>query len=180
MGETVVEILTFILISMLSVGFLVVAALVLMIRKLRNIEVPYDADLFTTMHYVPLTLVVLLDLLDLSLDIFSAPVSWLILDRMGLSSLRNVSTIQGVIPGTQLIPVMTLSWMLARLLGLGHPSRSYAAYSRPYAPASRRYLEDEAYMDDDLYDDDGYEVYEPRTRSRRRSARIIDMDDVER
>jgi hypothetical protein len=176
MGETVGEILTFILISMLSVGFLVVVALVLMIRKLRNIDVPYNADLFTTMHYVPLTLVVLLDLLDLSLDIFSAPVSWLILDRMGLSSLRNVSTIQGVLPGTQLIPVMTLSWLLARLLGLGHPSRSRAAYSRSHA--SRRYLEDEAYMsDDDLYDN-RYEVYEPRTRSRRRPTRIIDMDDV--
>jgi hypothetical protein len=129
---------------------------------------------------VPLTLVVLLDLLDLSLDIFSAPVSWLILDRMGLSSLRNVSTIQGVIPGTQLIPVMTLSWLLARLLGVGHPSRTHTAYARSRAHTSRRYLEDNAYRsDDDLYDDE-YEIYEPRRRSQRRPTRIIDMDDVER
>jgi hypothetical protein len=97
---------------------------------------------------------------------------------MGLSSLRNVSTIQGVIPGTQLIPIMTLSWLLARLLGIGHPSGSYAAYAQPYARSSRRYLEDEAYMSDaDMYDDE-YEIYEPRRRSRRRPTRIIDMDDV--
>jgi hypothetical protein len=71
------------------------------------------------MRYVPLVLVILLDLLDFGLDIFSAPVSWLILDRMGLPNLRNKATIEALIPITGAIPTFTISWFAVRLLNLG-------------------------------------------------------------
>ena len=59
-----------------------------------------------------------IDLLDLALDFLAAPISWLILDRLGLKALRGVSAVEALIPGTQLIPTMTLCWFGVRLLGI--------------------------------------------------------------
>jgi hypothetical protein len=92
-----------------------------MIKQIKHLEVPPDAGFFTTMHYIPLLLVVLLDLLDLGFDIFAAPVAWLVLDRMGLQSLRNRAAVEALIPFTQPIPTFTLAWLLARLLKIGQP-----------------------------------------------------------
>jgi len=92
-----------------------------MVKQIKRLEVPPDAGFFATMHYVPLLLVVLLDLLDLGFDIFAAPVAWLILDRMGLQSLRNRAAVEALIPFTQPIPTFTLAWLLARLLKIGQP-----------------------------------------------------------
>jgi hypothetical protein len=70
------------------------------------------------MHYIPLPMVILLDLLDFSLDIFAAPVSWVVLERLGLPALRNKAAIEALIPFTQPIPVFTVAWIAARLLKL--------------------------------------------------------------
>ena len=90
-------------------------------RSLRRIRVPPNADFFTTIRAVPLSLVVGLDLLDLGLDVLSAPIIWWILNRYGLQSLRNVATVEALIPITGPIPTLTLGWIAARVFNLGRP-----------------------------------------------------------
>jgi hypothetical protein len=70
---------------------------------------------------VPLSLVVGLDLLDLGLDVFSAPIIWVILNRFGLQALRNVATVEALIPISGPIPTLTIAWIAARVLNLGQP-----------------------------------------------------------
>ena len=90
-------------------------------RALRRVRVPANADFFTTVRAVPLSLVVGLDLLDLALDSFSAPIIWFILNRYGLQALRNVATVEALIPITGPIPTLTIAWGAARLFNLGQP-----------------------------------------------------------
>ena len=59
----------------------------------------------------------ILDLLDFGLDFFSAPISWMMLSRLGLSKLRGATILEAFIPGTQAIPTMSLAWILVRLFG---------------------------------------------------------------
>src|SRR6185295_6974340 len=101
------------------------------------------ADFFTTMRYVPLGLVVLLDLLDFGLDLFSAPFIWIALDRMGLPNLRNKATIGALIPITNVVPTFTLCWFAARLLDLGEPPwpLTYDQRERPYRQVEQRHHE---------------------------------------
>ena len=82
----------------------------------RRINLPPGADTLTALRMTPLSVVVLLDLLDLSLDFLGAPFAWIILGRLGLGPLRGVTVIESIIPGTQLIPTMTIAWVLARFL----------------------------------------------------------------
>ncbi len=96
-------------------------ALALAFRLLRKVRVPANADFFTTVRAVPLALVVGLDLLDLALDVFSAPIIWMILNRFGLHALRNVATIEALIPISAPIPTLTLAWFAARMFKLGQP-----------------------------------------------------------
>jgi hypothetical protein len=96
-----------------------VVGLALMWRRIKALNVPRTAGFFGTMHYIPLPLVILLDLLDFGLDIFAAPVSWLVLDRLGLMGLRNKAALEALIPFTQPIPTFTLGWIAARTLHLG-------------------------------------------------------------
>jgi hypothetical protein len=110
------------------VGVVILVALVLAgavlavaFRKLRQIRVPPNADFFTTARAVPLSLMVGLDLLDLGLDVFSTPITWLILDRTNLKALRNTAAFEALIPFTGPIPTMTLAWIAARLFNLGRP-----------------------------------------------------------
>lgn len=100
---------------------LILAAVVLAvaIRKLRKVRVPPDADFFTAVRAVPFSLVVGLDLLDLGLDSFSAPIIWFILNKTGLQALRNVASFEAFIPFTGPIPTLTLAWLAARYLNLG-------------------------------------------------------------
>lgn len=102
---------------------LILAAVVLTvaIRKLRRVRVPPDADFFTAIRAVPFSLAVGLDLLDLGLDTFSAPIIWFILNRTGLQALRNVAAFEAFIPFTGPIPTLTLAWLAARYLNLGKP-----------------------------------------------------------
>jgi len=92
--------------------------LVFFAHKIRNLNIPIDATFAETLHYTPLPVVIAIDLLDLALDFLAAPLSWAILDRLGLKALRNVAAVEALIPGTQLIPTMTLCWFGVRLLGI--------------------------------------------------------------
>jgi hypothetical protein len=107
----------------IAVVALVLAGLVLALafRALRRIRVPPDADFFTTVRAVPLSLMVGLDLLDLALDTFSAPIIWFILNRYDLKALRNVGAVEALIPITGPIPTLTLAWFAARIFKLGQP-----------------------------------------------------------
>jgi hypothetical protein len=88
-------------------------------RKLRQVRVPAGADFWSTVRAVPLGLVVGIDLLDLGLESFSAPLIWLLLNRYKLQALRNVATIEALIPVSGPIPTLTLAWIAARFLKLG-------------------------------------------------------------
>jgi len=86
------------------------------VSKLRKLDVPPNATFLETLLYTPLIVVVAVDLLDLAFDFLAAPISWTFLDRLGLKALRGVSTVEALIPGTQLIPTMTLCWIGSRIL----------------------------------------------------------------
>ena len=51
------------------------ALIALTYRRLKRITIPSDADFFTTLRHVPLSLALFLDLLDFSLDSFSVPIA---------------------------------------------------------------------------------------------------------
>jgi len=116
-------------------GSLGLALLLLLLayRKLKNLKVPPQADLFTTLRHVPLVLVIILDLLDMALDVFAAPFSWFLLHQLGLDALKGVTVIEGIIPGTQLIPTLTAAWVLARL-GFRMPGQQIEGYRPPPRP----------------------------------------------
>ncbi len=95
----------------LAIGLLVIAA-----RQIANLEVPPDADFFETLQSIPITVPLALDLLDMAFDVFAAPISWIILELLGLSALQMVTVFEGLIPGTQLIPTLTAAWVISRLM----------------------------------------------------------------
>lgn len=101
--------------------------LALLHRRLRRLRLPPGADFATTLRVVPFSLVVVLDLLDLGLDVFSAPLTWLVLSRYNLQALRRYAVIESLVPFTQLIPTLSASWLAVRLLGLGQDPRQYAS-----------------------------------------------------
>jgi len=140
MTETLRNVLLIVLALMGASIFVALAGLLALARTIRRMRIPPDADFFTTMRYIPLTLAVLLDLLDFGLDIFSAPIMWIALDRMGLPNLRNKATIEALIPFTNVIPTFTVCWFAARLLNLGDPlwPGGYDQHGRPDPRIERR------------------------------------------
>jgi len=98
-------------------GALVLSLLLLglVIWRVRKIQLPPGADFFTALRATPLVVVLLLDLLDFSLDFLSAPLAWVLLTRLGLGPLRGVTLVESLLPGTQVIPTMTLAWIAVRL-----------------------------------------------------------------
>jgi hypothetical protein len=117
--ENLSQFFFWLLVAMAVALTIAVVGLALIWRSIKRLDVPPTAGFFGTLRYVPLPLVILLDLLDFGLDIFAAPVSWIVLDRLGLRGLRNKAAIEALIPFTQPIPTFTLSWIAARTLGLG-------------------------------------------------------------
>lgn len=99
-----------------------IALLVLAARQIANLDVPEDADFFETLQRVPITVPLALDLLDMAFDIFSAPISWIVLELLGLRALQLVTIFEGLIPGTQIIPTMTIAWVVARLMRRKQPT----------------------------------------------------------
>ncbi|MCX7792556.1 MAG: hypothetical protein N2378_18120 [Chloroflexaceae bacterium] len=118
MLEHLESVVTGLLIAMMVALAIASVGLALIWRSVRRLNVPTEAGFFATMHHVPLLLMVLLDLLDFGLDIFAAPVSWVILDRLGLRALRNKAALEALLPFTQTVPTFTLAWLAARLLNL--------------------------------------------------------------
>lgn len=109
------------------------AALVLLAvlwRRLRHLRLPPGLGFWETLRRVPLGLVVTLDLLDLALDVFAAPVVWFLLGRLNLRALREVATVEALVPATGLLPTMTVCWLLARL-GLQDPPPGGGAGGAP-------------------------------------------------
>ncbi len=103
-----------------AIGLILTALLVVWIlRSVRRIPLPADADFFTALRATPLLVVLMLDLLDFSLDFLSAPIAWPLLGHLGLAPLREVTVIEELIPGTQVIPTMTLAWIAARFIRRG-------------------------------------------------------------
>ena len=82
--------------------------------RIKKIHLPPDADPMTALRATPLVVVILLDLLDLSLDFLAAPFAWTILSYLGLKSLRGITVVESLIPGTQFLPTMTIAWFIAR------------------------------------------------------------------
>lgn len=83
--------------------------------RVRRINLPPGTDFFEALRVTPLSVVILLDALDLGLDFFSAPLSWVILGKLGLQPLRTVTAIEALIPGTSVLPTMTIAWIVARV-----------------------------------------------------------------
>ena len=82
---------------------------------MRRLSLPFDANFTTCLRTVPITVVIILDLLDFGLDVFSAPVAWILLGKLGLQGLRGITVLEELIPGTQFLPTMTLAWIGIRL-----------------------------------------------------------------
>ncbi len=91
---------------------------IFVIRQLRKIRVPAGSGFSETLRYTPFLVVVFIDLLDFALDVLAAPFAWIILDRLGLKSLRGVSVVQALIPLTQAIPALTISWIAVNWFGI--------------------------------------------------------------
>lgn len=104
---------------------LAILLLIWVVWRVRRIKLPPDADFFTALQETPFVVVLVLDLLDLSLDFLSMPIAWALLSYLGLKPLRNVTVVESLIPGTQMLPTMTVAWVIARLKGRsGLPSQS--------------------------------------------------------
>lgn len=108
----------FILASMTISLIVAIVLLLFSIKKLRRLQIPPEATFTETLSHTPFLLVAAIDLLDLALDFLAAPLSWAILDRLGLKALRGVAAVEALIPATQIIPTLTLCWLAVRFLGL--------------------------------------------------------------
>ncbi len=119
MSDQLREFFAIVAVVLVGAALLGLIGLALIHRSLRRLRVPPDADFVTTLRLVPLSLVVVLDLLDLGLDILAAPLVWLVLSRYRLQALRNVAAFEALVPFTQVLPTMTTAWLVVRILGLG-------------------------------------------------------------
>lgn len=116
LNETLRTFGTYLLIVMGISLVLALLLLIVVVRQVRKINIPPDAGFHETLLLTPFLVVLMIDLLDLGLDFLAAPISWVILDRLGLKALRGVSAVEAVIPLTQAIPTMTIAWIGARFL----------------------------------------------------------------
>lgn len=119
LGQLNPEVRNLLLGFLIFVGITLILALLMLgyvIWQVKRIRLPADADLLMTLRATPLSVVILLDLLDMSLDFLSAPFAWILLGYLGLEKLRGVAVIESLIPITQFIPTMTAAWILARVI----------------------------------------------------------------
>lgn len=105
-----------IVVAVIAVSTLITLTLVIwIILRIRKIDLAPNADFLTALRATPLIVVIVLDLLDFSLDIFSAPITWILLSYLRLAPLRAIAVVKDLIPVTNFIPLMTLAWLYARL-----------------------------------------------------------------
>ncbi len=121
-GQTLLSILQVMLFVSIVAGIAASVLLVLTYRDIRRLDIPPGAGFFETMRVVPLRVAMFLDLMDLALDTFAAPLAWLVLRWLRLDALKAPAMLEAIIPGTQYIPTMTLMWGATRLLNLGLPA----------------------------------------------------------
>lgn len=123
--EEILTTLAYYYLIAMGIGLVLAAILfVFAYRQVRRMNIPPDAGFAETLLLTPFVVVLFVDMLDLAFDFLAAPVAWIILDRMGLKALRNVSVVEALVPFTQLIPTMTLAWIGVRLLGRERFERS--------------------------------------------------------
>jgi hypothetical protein len=113
--DTVLDLLPWLALGVLA-AFASLAWLGNRICRRAPAELAEDAGLFETLRATPFVVAVFLDLNDLVLDFFGAPIAWVIASRLGLGRLKQVAVIEALIPGTQLLPTFTVLWLAARLL----------------------------------------------------------------
>ncbi len=119
----------YLLLLIIGAGLATAAVLFLyVIWRIRRINLPEGANFVTALRATPFSVVLLLDLLDWGLDIFSAPITWFLLGHLGLAPLRGVAVIKDLIPFDNFIPVMTGSWLVVRVLDLGQPLPAYTSH----------------------------------------------------
>jgi hypothetical protein len=99
-----------------SMMLIALTLLVWIILRIRRINLPPDTDFLSALRITPLMVVIALDVLDLGLDIFSAPIAWALLSYLGLAPLRGVAVVKALIPISNFVPLMTLSWLYARFV----------------------------------------------------------------
>ena len=118
MNETLstgIQYFLIIFIALSIIGLILAVILTIwVVWQVRRIKVPPGADFWTTLRFTPLSVVILLDILDLTFDFLAVPFVWVLLSYLNLQALRAVTVIEAMIPGTQLIPTMTLAWLFAR------------------------------------------------------------------
>lgn len=104
------------LLTLMGISLLLALLLLIVVwRNVKRLNIPPDASFGETLQLTPISVVLMIDLLDFGLDFLAAPVAWIILDRLGLKALRGVSVVEAFIPLTQAIPTMTLAWIWVRL-----------------------------------------------------------------
>ena len=104
------------LLTLMGVALVLSLLLLLLVwRQVKRIHIPPNATFGETLLLTPFLVVLMIDLLDFALDFLAAPISWIILDRLGLKALRGVSLVESIIPFTQAIPTMTIAWIWVRL-----------------------------------------------------------------
>ncbi len=109
------EIFRTLLIIAAVAGTLGLIGLALIYRSLKRLNIPPEATFRETLQRIPFSVVLVLDLLDLGFDVLATPLVWWLLGRFNLRALRRVSTIEALIPGTQMIPTLTVAWVAVRL-----------------------------------------------------------------
>lgn len=108
--------------SLLLLLLFIAGALIVYVRRQLHAYEPRNADEFwTTLRAVPFALCLAVDVLDLALDFFSAPIVWVLLGKFKARALRYPAVIQALIPGTQIIPALSVLWVIARVFRLGQP-----------------------------------------------------------
>ena len=116
--STDLQMILIIFAALATIGLLISLLLLAWILwRVKRIQLPPDADFFTTLRATPLSVVLLLDVLDFAFDFLAAPFAWVLLGYLNLQALRGVSVVESIIPGTQFLPTMTVAWVFARLAG---------------------------------------------------------------
>ena len=104
-----------VILSLTLIGVIFLLLLLIWILwRVKRLQIPPGADFFTTLRYTPLSVVIFLDILDLTFDFLAAPFAWVLLSYLNLHALRAVTVIEAIIPGTQFLPTMTAAWLFAR------------------------------------------------------------------
>jgi hypothetical protein len=104
-----------VILSLTLIGVILLLLLLIWILwRVKRLKIPPGADFFTTLRFTPLSVVIFLDILDLTFDFLAAPFAWVLLSYLNLHALRAVTVIEAMIPGTQFLPTMTAAWLFAR------------------------------------------------------------------